>query len=48
MKRPSKKEIREAVDRLKEKSSGGHVSAESDKGKLSPKKATQRIRKQGV
>lgn len=48
MKRPSKKEIREAVEKLKEKPTGTKNTAESDTGKLAPKKSTQRIRKQGV
>ena len=48
MKRPSKKEIKAAVDKLKDKSSGGSNAPEPHQGKLSEKKSSQRIRKQGV
>ena len=47
MKRPSKKEIKEAVDKLKEHSSGtGNIDHQP--AKLTEKKSSQRIRKQGV
>ncbi len=48
MKKPSKKEIRDAVQKLKEKDSGSNETPEPNVGKLEPKKSTQRIRKQGV
>jgi hypothetical protein len=47
MKRPSKKDIKAAVDKLKEKSSSAS-SPDAQVGKLSSKKSSQRIRKQGV
>lgn len=47
MDRPSKKEIKAAVDALKDKSSA-KTSASHDSGKLTPKKSSMRIRKQGV
>lgn len=47
MSRPSKKDIKAAIDKLKEKSAGGQAP-EPQVGKLSPKKDTKRIRKQGV
>lgn len=47
MSRPSKKDIKAAVDKLKDKQSGGQAP-EPQVGKLSPKKDTKRIRKQGV
>ena len=47
MKRPSKKDIQAAVDKLKDKpsSTGG---TDQQIGKLPTKKSSQRIRKQGV
>lgn len=49
MKRPSKKDIQAAVDKLKEKKGGGaNEPDQSSGGKLEPKKTSQRIRKQGV
>jgi hypothetical protein len=45
--RPSKKDIKAAVDKLKDKPSGS-ASPEAQVGKLSSKKDTKRIRKQGV
>lgn len=47
MSRPSKKDIKAAIDKLKDKASGGKVP-EPQVGKLTPKKDTKRIRKQGV
>jgi hypothetical protein len=47
MKRPSKKDIKAAVDGLKEKPAGQNTS-EPQVGKLPTKKTSQRIRKQGV
>lgn len=47
MNRPSKKEIKAAVDKLKDKPEGANAP-EQQVGKLSPKKDTKRIRKQGV
>ena len=48
MKRPSKKEIKEAVDKLKDHSSGSASAPEQKVGKPTAKKTSQRIRKQGV
>lgn len=49
MKNPSKKEIREAVAKLKDQNSSSSNSDKSfNSGKLAAKKSTQRIRKQGV
>ena len=48
MKRPSKKEIKAAIDKLKEKPSGTSQAPEPQIGKLSEKKSSKRIRKQGV
>jgi hypothetical protein len=47
VKRPSKKDIKAAVDKLKDKPSGSS-GAEPTVGKLASKKSNQRIRKQGV
>ena len=47
MKRPSKKEIREAIEKLKEKPSTSSTP-EQKVGELSTKKSSQRIRKQGI
>lgn len=47
MKRPSKKEIKAAVDKLKDKPEGTGVP-EPKIGQLTSKKSSQRIRKQGV
>jgi hypothetical protein len=48
MNRPSKKDIKAALEKLKETNSSGTVTPESQSGKLAPKKSSQRIRKQGV
>ncbi|MEQ1823077.1 MAG: hypothetical protein ABL949_11245 [Fimbriimonadaceae bacterium] len=48
MNRPSKKEIKAAVDKLKENSNSATRLNEPAIGKLSEKKSSQRIRKQGV
>ncbi|MCW5938880.1 MAG: hypothetical protein KF884_04950 [Fimbriimonadaceae bacterium] len=48
MKRPTKQEIREAVEKLKSKSEGSAPPPEPSVGKLTEKKSSQRIRKQGV
>lgn len=48
VKRPSKKDIKAAVDKLKDKSSGPAKASEPVSGKLPAKKSSQRIRKQGV
>jgi hypothetical protein len=48
MKRPSKKDIKAAVDKLKDKSSGTSGPDNKEVGSLSSKKSSQRIRKQGV
>ena len=48
MKRPSKKEIQAAVDKLKEKTSNSSGPQEAVSGKPAPKKTSQRIRKQGI
>jgi hypothetical protein len=47
MKRPSKKDIKAAVDKLKDKSANSG-NPEVQVGKLTEKKSSQRIRKQGV
>ncbi|MCC7435826.1 MAG: hypothetical protein IT363_14165 [Methanoregulaceae archaeon] len=47
MSRPSKKDIKAAVEKLKEKPSAGNAP-EPQVGKLPAKKDTKRIRKQGV
>jgi hypothetical protein len=47
MKRPSKKDIKAAIDKLKDKPSGPS-GAEPSVGKLASKKTSQRIRKQGI
>ncbi|MGE0001671.1 MAG: hypothetical protein AB7F50_01670 [Fimbriimonadaceae bacterium] len=47
VKRPSKKEIREAVEKLRDKTESP-PPAEPTAGKLAPKKDKRRIRKQGV
>jgi hypothetical protein len=47
MKRPSKKDIKAAIDNLKDKPSGLPAS-EPQVSKLPAKKSSQRIRKQGV
>jgi hypothetical protein len=48
MNRPSKKDIKAAVDKLKDKSTSGSNAPDVQLGKLTPKKTSQRIRKQGV
>ena len=47
MQRPSKKDIKAAIGKLKDKPSGS-TSSEPQVGKLSTKKDNKRIRKQGV
>ena len=47
MKRPTKKDIQAAVENLKDKSSSS-VSPEAKIGKVTDKKTSMRIRKQGV
>jgi hypothetical protein len=48
VKRPTKKEIKAAIDKLKEPAPEAKPAAEHQGGKLSGKKSSQRIRKQGV
>jgi hypothetical protein len=51
MSRPSKKDIKAALDKLREKPTGqsdGGFQDGGDSSKLSDKKSSQRIRKQGV
>ncbi len=48
MDRPSKKDIKAAVDKLKEKPANASSATEPTVGKLGAKKTSQRIRKQGV
>ncbi|MFN8138983.1 MAG: hypothetical protein U0R49_04210 [Fimbriimonadales bacterium] len=49
MQKKSKKEIKEAIEKLKQKPSGQPgFQPPSDNNKLSPKKTSQRIRKKGV
>jgi hypothetical protein len=48
MKRPSKKDIKAAVDKLKDKPSGQAEAPQPNVGKPAAKKTSQRIRKQGV
>jgi len=50
MKRASKKEIKEAIQQLKDKPMVGNTPANQDPdlSKLAQQKKTQRIRKQGV
>lgn len=48
MKRPSKKEIKEAIEKLKDKPKDTSGPTDQSAGKLEPKKSSQRIRKQGV
>lgn len=47
MKRPTPKEIKAAVDKLKDKPTGSGKFENQDP-KLTPKQKNQRIRKQGV
>jgi hypothetical protein len=47
MKRPSKKEIKESLDKLREGNATPN-KVEHQSGKLTEKKSSQRIRKQGV
>ncbi len=47
MKRPTKKEIKAAVDKLKDKPVG-ESAPDKQVGQLAEKKSSQRIRKQGV
>jgi hypothetical protein len=46
VKRPSKKEIKAAVDKLKDTSSGSSQPVEPNVAKLAPKMSSRRIRKQ--
>ncbi len=49
MKRPSKKDIKAAVDKLKEKPENtSNTYEQNNVGQLGSKKSSQRIRKQGV
>ncbi|MCE9559778.1 MAG: hypothetical protein K8R88_12610 [Armatimonadetes bacterium] len=48
MKKPSKKDIKAAIDKLKEKPSGSSGPIEPHIGKLSSEKSSKRIRKQGL
>lgn len=48
MKRPSKKEIKAAVDALKDKAENRTEFETNKVGKLSPQHNPERIRKQGV
>jgi hypothetical protein len=48
MKRATKKEIKAAVEKLKENNSNASGAREQIPGKLPPKHSSQRIRKQGV
>jgi hypothetical protein len=48
MARPSKQEIKAAIDKLKDKSSETKNTPENNVGKLTSKKSSQRIRKQGI
>jgi hypothetical protein len=51
MKRPGKKDIKAAIDALKngaKDGAGNPTDTGWDPGRLSPKKSSQRIRKQGV
>lgn len=47
MKRPSKKDIKAAIEKLKDQPSNSSVP-ETAVGKLTPKKGGQRIRKKGA
>lgn len=48
MNRPSKKEIKAAIDGLKDKPAGSSEVTDQNLGKLAHKKSSQRIRKQGI
>ncbi|MBS1708315.1 MAG: hypothetical protein JSS65_06280 [Armatimonadetes bacterium] len=50
MKPPSKKQIREALEKLRSDGGGGETKPQADNkpAKLSDKKSSQRIRKKGV
>jgi hypothetical protein len=48
MKRPTKKEIKAAVDKLREAAPNSQPAPDHQEGKLAAKKSSQRIRKQGV
>jgi len=48
MDRPSKKEIKAAVDALKNKPQAAGTSGNQKVGRLSAKKSSQRIRKKGI
>jgi hypothetical protein len=48
MDRPSKADIKAALEKLKGNAPQTSGSSEQAVGKLSPKKSSQRIRKQGV
>jgi len=48
MERPNRKDIKAAIDRLKEQATAKTGTFETNGAKLEPKKNSQRIRKQGV
>lgn len=48
MSKPSKKDIKAAVDALKSKPTGNNSVPDHNTGKLSAEKSNKRIRKQGV
>jgi hypothetical protein len=48
VKQPTKKEIKAAIDKLKDKPAATFRANEPNAGKLAPKQNNQRIRKQGV
>lgn len=48
MNRPSKKDIKASIEKLKDKSPGTPGASDHGAGKLTEKKTSQRIRKQGV
>ncbi|GEM_PF-1785884 len=48
MDRPSKADIKAALEKLKGNTPNSSGSKEQTVGKLAPKKSSQRIRKQGV
>jgi hypothetical protein len=50
MKRPTNKEIKEAIEKLKERPAGSHAtnSLQTPSGKPASKKSSMRIRKQGI
>lgn len=46
MSRPSKKDIKAALDKLRGEAPSSNQAPVSDNGKLTPKQSSQRIRKQ--